>query len=268
MVETGKTDQQRREIAGTFDQVAELYDRYRPGYPDDLIDDLIRTCDLGPASRILEIGCGTGQATLPLARRGLSLLALEPGQHLAAVAARNLAGLPVTIETTRFEDWPARAAEFDLVFSANAFHWVWPEIGYPKAARALKENGWLALFRSEIPRLGGDAGRAIELVYRRCAPELETTHDASEELIGKQSAEIAATGRFGRVETRRFPWSVVLTTRQYVGLLGTYSDHIRLAEDSRRCLFAGVAEAIDRHGGRVVKPYLSVLWLARKAPSA
>ncbi len=264
MVEYGKTEQERREISDTFDQVAELYDRYRPGYPSVLIDYLMAACGLGPDSRILEIGCGTGQATVPLVRRGLSLLCLEPGRHLAALAARNLQGLPVTIETTRFEDWHEQPAAFDALLSANAFHWVWPETGYAKAARVLKENGWLALFRNENPPLDGDLGRAVVVAYRRCAPELEKTHDTSPEMLDEQAATIAAVGPFDRVETRSFPWSVVLTSEEYLGLLRTYSDHIRLPEDRRRCLFGGVAEAIDRHGGQVVKPYLAVLWLARK----
>ena len=83
-----------REQRFTFDEVAELYDRHRPGYPEALFEDLVALSGLAPAGRILEIGAGTGQATRPLARRGFRVLCLEPGAALARVARRKLAEFP------------------------------------------------------------------------------------------------------------------------------------------------------------------------------
>src|SRR5688572_7761630 len=78
----------------TFDEDAERYDRARPGYPSAVFDDLVELAGIGPGCRVLEIGCGTGQATVPLAERGCDIVAVELGAELAAIATRNLARFP------------------------------------------------------------------------------------------------------------------------------------------------------------------------------
>ena len=84
------------------DQVAQLYDRARPGYPAALFDDIIYYAALPAGARILEVGCGTGQATLPLAQRGYAIDCLEPGAQMAAIARANLANFPnVTVHPYR-----------------------------------------------------------------------------------------------------------------------------------------------------------------------
>ncbi|MGW3851955.1 class I SAM-dependent methyltransferase, partial [Streptomyces fagopyri] len=57
-------------LRDTFDEAAELYDRARPRYPAALVDELAGRAGLGPGVRVLEIGPGTGQLTVPLARLG------------------------------------------------------------------------------------------------------------------------------------------------------------------------------------------------------
>src|SRR5262249_46756183 len=77
-----------------FDEVAELYDRARPGYPAELLADLARLAGAGPGCRVLEVGCGTGQLTVGLAEQGCEVVALDVGPTLAALARRNLAHHP------------------------------------------------------------------------------------------------------------------------------------------------------------------------------
>src|SRR6185312_4726413 len=97
----------REMLRTTFGQDAELYDQWRPLYPPQLFTDLATLADLGPNARVLEIGCGTGQATLPLAQRGCQVLAMDLSPAMAAVARRNLAEFPdVTVVAAAFEDWP------------------------------------------------------------------------------------------------------------------------------------------------------------------
>lgn len=71
----------------TFDRAAQDYDDIRPGYPQELYKDLFGYKAIGPESRVLEIGAGTGKATGPLLNTGCRLIALEPGEHMAAIAA-------------------------------------------------------------------------------------------------------------------------------------------------------------------------------------
>ena len=134
---------QLREV---FDTVAALYDRARPRYPSALFDDLAELTGIRSGARVLEIGPGTGQATLTLATRGYSITAVELGRHLAAHARDKMASFAgVQIENADFETWPLPAEPFDLVFAATAFHWIGREVGERKSAGALREGGALAV---------------------------------------------------------------------------------------------------------------------------
>ena len=127
-------DSNRRHLGRVFNEVPELYDRVRPGYPDELFADLVAITGLNEQSSLLEVGCGTGQATRSLAAFGCSLTAIEPGADMAALARRRLATFAnVTVETSTFERWDDRGARFDVLVAASAWHWVDPSAGWPRA---------------------------------------------------------------------------------------------------------------------------------------
>src|SRR5437762_2398315 len=67
------SEEAREPLRRTFDSTAERYDAARPAYPEELFDDLVDLTGLQPGARLLEVGCGTGKATLPLLRRGFSV---------------------------------------------------------------------------------------------------------------------------------------------------------------------------------------------------
>ena len=123
----------RRDLSAGFDEAAEVYQRTRPVCPPQLFDDLIGLAGLSPGNRVVEIGCGTGQATVPLAERGMAVTAVEPGPNLAAIAWRRLAGFPGTdVATASFEDWQPRGAPFKAVVAVSSLHWVDPQLRYSK----------------------------------------------------------------------------------------------------------------------------------------
>jgi trans-aconitate methyltransferase len=138
----------------SFDRSAELYEAARPSYPEALVDEAVARSGIPAGGRILEIGAGTGKATRPFARRGYPIVALEPGAKMAAVLRRNVAAFPrVAVEETTFEAWSGADRSFDLVVSAQAFHWVDPAVRYVKTAAALRPRGALALIRNETAGL-------------------------------------------------------------------------------------------------------------------
>ena len=255
----------------TFDEVAELYDRHRPGYPEALFEDLVALSGIAPAGRILEIGAGTGQATLPLARRGLRVLCLEPGAALARVARGKLAGFPrVEVLETTFEAWPLEARGFGLVVSAQAFHWVAPELRFAKAAAALGAGGALAVVGNAAVFGASPNRRALDAVYARHAPAL---HDADPAVSfyaegGPITALFAESGCFGPVTWRRYPWAQRYSAADYCGFLRTHSNHRLLPPEQREALLAAVAEAIEEHGGSIEVPYDAHLYLAPLAAPA
>ena len=166
---------ERDRLRSTFDGAAPLYDEVRPGYPEALFDDVASLSVIPSRGRILEIGCGTGQATVPLARRGYGVLCIEFGETLAVVARRNLAGYPgVEVRVRAFEAYPVAEEAFDLAVSATAFHWLDPAVALPKVARSLKPGGAIALFWNEHVRSERNEGffEAAQRIYAREAPEI------------------------------------------------------------------------------------------------
>ena len=261
----GETIIDRKKDSQSFDSVAGWYDEYRPDYPQELVDSIVALSRLPEGGRILEIGSGTGKATGLFSRRGYRIHCIEPGRNLAAVAARNLQAYPqVSFEITRFEEWQEQPAAFDLVISAQAFHWVSTEIGYPKAARSLKPGGYLALFWNVPAGLRGKIGSDLDKIYQDITPALASRENVLEETIQERCEEIARSGCFGPVFVQRFPWSRTCLTREYIGLLSTYSDHIRLPAQTRKSLFDKITAAIDLQGGSIDKEYVAVLYIAGK----
>lgn len=260
-------DGSTRHRRATFDEVAALYDAVRPGYPAELYGDIHALSGVPDGGDVLEIGCGTGQATLPLARGGYRVICVELGDELAAIARRNLAAYPdVDVRVGAFETEPLPEAAFDLVVSATAFHWVAPE-SYPKLARVLRPRGAVALFWNKHIAGAVDGGffDRIQTLYQQDAPEF--TEDwkglPSADELPDESAALSDTGLFGKFTVRRYPWVARYNAVDYVNQLGTYSDHLALPADRRQRLHDGIARMIDdEFGGEIAKQYLAVLYVA------
>jgi ubiquinone/menaquinone biosynthesis C-methylase UbiE len=162
-----------RRYGKVFDEIAVEYDRRRPTYPDDLLDQACQVAGIGHGDLVLEVGCGSGQLTRGLLARGLRVTALEPGKSLLALARQNLAGAgDVEFMNAQFEDAPLPRQQFQAVFSASAFHWVDPKVSWQRAADALVPGGTLALiqyFGLEEPRSKEDQDAALSAL-RKVAP--------------------------------------------------------------------------------------------------
>ncbi len=256
-------------LRSIFNEDAAAYDAIRPGYPPQLIEDVLSFSQIPAGGRILEVGCGTGQATLPFAQRGYALLCIDVGEEMLKVARQKLKAFPqVGFWYGAFEDWPLEAGTFDLIISATAFHWVVREVGYPKAAAALKPNGTLAIFINEHPRQGRFF-EEVQAVYARFDPNWHEHDPRSEPDLSEKIRELAgyvdSTHIFTPVSVRTYPWQQTYTAAEYLALLNTYSDIRAMADDRRDGLLAGIGDLIDqRFGGQLTKDYLAVSYLAKK----
>jgi SAM-dependent methyltransferase len=252
----------------TFNDVAHLYDEVRPGYPDDLIEDVIRISGIPRGGRILEVGCGTGQVTLSFARRGYAMLCLDIGAQLVKIARTKCKPYPhVEIRRVAFEEWRPERNAFDLLVSGTAFHWVEPNVRYRKAAAVLKDTGYLALFwnRRPTPRTG--FFQEVRTVYQQFAPRWDTPsdHQHTEATIRQRAQEIAETDLFEQVRVKRYPWSKTYSTDQYLKLLATQSGQQYIPKAQRTRLYAGIRRLIDEeYDGTVTRLLLSVLYIAKK----
>jgi SAM-dependent methyltransferase len=259
-----------REPRLVFGTVAERYDRVRPSYPSVLVDEVIALAGDGPA---LEVGAGTGKATLLFAQRGVAVHAVEPSAEMASIARQRCADFPdVTIEESDFEDWHGDRHAFALVFSAQAWHWVAPELKYVRAREALSDGGLLAAFWNRPDWGRCDLRDELAAAYRQVAPDFSDDpgpmHPGSEIAPDRWEdwdAEIVEAAGLDDPRTRFYEWSADYTAQRYAELIATTHDHILLADETRAALLAAVRDVIDRHGGTLSLPLVTKLCLARAA---
>jgi SAM-dependent methyltransferase len=253
-----------------FGEVAASYDKGRPGYPEALVDDVLALCDISDDARVLEVGAGTGKLTELLARRDLDVLAIEPSAEMAAVARRKLAAYPrVSIAVATFEDWPAEPNAFALLVSAQAWHWVALEARYPKAHQVLRPSGGLALFWSH-PRWDECAlGRALASVYAAIAPELYGDGPWFPGFTGPHGAERPSqtelSGYFGSLTERSYRWALDYTVDQYLELLRSFPEHLRVPVGRRDALFNAVGKVIESSGAPLRMNYETRLYFASRS---
>ena len=259
----------RHALRSTFNTAAERYDRLRPRYPPALFDDLAALAGLAEGSRVLEVGCGTGQATCDLADRGYVVTALELGEELAALAARRFADVPnVEIVRADFETWPLPSRPFDAVLFATSFHWLDPATRASRAAAAVRPGGAVATIRTHHVAGGTDAFfDDAQDCYLRWDPESETR------VYLTPGADIPVDSEgldeLGSVELRRHEWEGTYSREAYIELLLTYSGHIALAPENQAGLLDCIGRLIEeRYGGSIVKRYLFELFVARLSEPA
>jgi SAM-dependent methyltransferase len=231
---------EQRDRAESFGAVADDYDRYRPGYPEALIDDLAA---LGPRA-VLDIGCGTGKAAGLLVARGLDVLGVELDPKMAGVARSH----GIDVEVDSFEQWDDRGRTFDLVTCAQAWHWVDPAVGGPKLARLLSPGGRAALFWN-FAEPDPATKAVVDEVYQRLAPGLITPAEAGDDRTHLRSIE--ATGCFTSLTTHTYRWARTETADHWVGNLGTQSNHLLLGPQRLPELQRAMHRALVAAGGEV-----------------
>ncbi|MCX4525360.1 MULTISPECIES: class I SAM-dependent methyltransferase [unclassified Streptomyces] len=138
-----------RARARSFDSAAALYAAYRPGYPDGLFDAVEeltgRPLD---GARVADVGAGTGIATGPLHARGARVVAVEPGDGMAAEFRRAHPRIPLVRGDG--DRLPLVTGGFDLLTYAQAWHWTDPARSVPEARRVLRPGGALAIWWNDI----------------------------------------------------------------------------------------------------------------------
>lgn len=247
-----------------FGKIAELYDEVRPEYPQQMVSDLLQWSELPGQARLLEIGCGTGIATRLFAPNGYRMTCIDPAAGMLEVAQRTCAEYAnVEFVESKFEEWTLPEKPYDLVYSAQAFHWIEPVSGLAHVARALRQGGAFSLFW-HVQRHPETALReAIDDAYEEFAPKLISP------AVGEKNSRlwpdvVRDSGHFTEVETRQYEWHADYSADTWVRLLQTHSDHRVLEVSQLDQLLSAIQKAIEAHGGVQRVDMTTELVLTRK----
>lgn len=259
----------RDRLKVTFESRAADYHAARPDYPAELYEQLAAAAGLGPGARLLEVGCGTGKATIPLAARGFEITALEPGPRLAEAARANLAGYDrVSVVPAAFENWEPAGQRFDLVYAATAWHWVDPAVGYDLAWRVLRPGGHLAIWGAGhvLPDDGDPFFRQIQDVYDEIGESAPAdSYFPKPGGLPTDRIAIEASGLFAVTLATEFIWALDYTADQYIALLDTFSSHIDIAPWQRDRLYGEITRRIAARPDNTVRRHWgAVLQVARR----
>jgi ubiquinone/menaquinone biosynthesis C-methylase UbiE len=287
---TRPPDSGTRRYGQVFDAMAAEYDRHRPAYPDELVDQACLVAGIGRGDRVLEVGCGTGQLTRSLLARGLHVTALEPGANLIALARQNLAGAGAAeFVNAPLEEAVLPSEQFQAVFSASAFHWTDPEVSWQKAADVLVPGGTLALvqyFGLEEPRSQPDQ-EAVLAALAKVAPDIAAGWPAYRDLdatlagvaerrgnvsqawawLGSYDIGRDYAGRlFGDVQIAVTPQLIEHAPSELNALVRTLSFYTRLSPDQRQAL-EREHEAIYERFGRPIRASIVAALVTARVPS-
>lgn len=249
----------------TFNEDVQNYEKMRPTYVKKLFEDVIQFSNLNSNKRALEIGIGTGQATLPFLSTGCRLTAVELGEDMARFSKEKFANHSnFDVINSDFESVHLENNAYDLIYSATAFHWISQEVGYTKIFNLLKSGGVIALFWNHPSRANDELHFAMQEAYRKYKSTSNSpVHGFSEE----KCLEIVDTIRkygFIDVEYRLYHQTRVFDAPQYRSLLNTYSDHRAMQEENRILLENELSNAINDFGGKIDIMDTMDLYLARK----
>jgi SAM-dependent methyltransferase len=262
----------RAEGRRLFGTDPETYDRARPGHPERVYEILVERCGLGPGTRVVEAGAGTGQATRRLLELGANpLVAIEPNEELARYLARSGADR-ADIRVTALEEADLPESSFDLGAAASSFHWIEETTGLGVLFRALRPGGWIALWWTGF----GDPSRS------------DPFRDATTELLSAMPKSPVGSHRGGRTPTEggsahwlsalasagfedasheRIPWAKTFDAKGIRAVFSTFSPFLVVDERTRTEVLDELERiARTQFDDRVEKPIVTSLYTARRPP--
>lgn len=255
-----------RSLGKTFGTVSSLYDKARIGYPPELISDIIKFSRIKKEGRILEIGCGSGQATISFAEKGYFITGLDISEDLLTIAKEKCATFPnARFITHSFEDALIENNSVDLIISGLAWHWVKPEERYEKAYRILRDQGTLAFFWSYQQKGKSEIVSAVGKIFdkygRKGAGPAGSRMKEYAEFVYD---ELRDHPLFGNVEKKEYSVTLEFSREQYINLVFTYSWVLTLTKVDQEELRRELEETLKEYKERLPIPYKFVLVLARK----
>lgn len=263
---TARSVEQRRHW---YSPAAVAYAATRPRYPQQLVEAVVARSGLTATSTLLEVGCGPGTATVSLAELGCRIVAIEPNPEFCLLAEEVCQRYPnVDVVTTSLEEWEPQQERFDAVLAATSFHWIPPEIAYPKAAGVLRENGWLILLWNKELQPPIQTHEALRSIAGRHAPELERPYEDAATVAGileTLGQPLLESPLFHGAHRGQWLVESLLAIDDYLTLLTTYSPFLALDPAVRDALLAELRPALATlHGESVPLIHTSAYVMAQR----
>jgi SAM-dependent methyltransferase len=225
-----------------FGMAAESYERYRPGYPDEVVDRTLAFAGR-PVRTALEVGAGTGKATHAFASHGVAVTALEPDRDMCAVLRRETAGLPITPVQSTFEAF-AKTDRFDLLFCAAAWHWTDPRTRWRKAADVLVPGGTVAVFGAPLTIADDEVRHAVDEVRRPLVPDEEPLGGHDTDTMWWPGTELLEAPEFTDVTQEVVAREITVSAREYVGYLSTVSAYLQVPPHDREQVLRAIGRTL------------------------
>lgn len=250
-----------------YSPAAEAYQQFRPRYPQAVIDRVVEITQLSASSTVLEVGCGPAIATPAFAALGCQMVCVEPNPDFYRLAQQICEPYPnVELQNCSFEEWELEPQRFNTVLAASSFHWIPPEIGYPKAAAALRPDGYLILLWNKELQPCYEVYQQLLAVYQVHAPSLMRAYEdgATQAAILDEMGQMAIeSGYFKNMRSGHLDVKVAYSVDQYLMLLNTYSPYLKLEAKQRQALFAGLREVLQQNGDIVQLSYVSAFHITQ-----
>jgi trans-aconitate methyltransferase len=235
-----------------FNEDVTNYDKYRPTYVNELFMDIINYSKIDNTKNVLEIGIGTGQATMPILKTGCNLTAIELGENLAVYSKNKFALFEnFNVVNIDFESYLSVTNQFNLIYSATAFHWIPEHIGFPKVFDLLKSKGVIALFWNHPNRKNDAMHVEIQKAYGKYRPSSDKPEQEFDENFCKKYTDLLSKYGFVNVTSKLYHQTRILKVNEYISLLNTYSDHRAMDNDAKTRLENDISDAIKKFGGKI-----------------
>lgn len=248
-----------------YNTIAETYDAIRPGYPASLIADIVEAGNLSGASKLMELGAGTGKATTAFLSCGFSIDANELAPEMAEILRRKVSTDRLTLSVCSFEDWSPPQHKYDCIYCGQAFHWLDKTVKFEKCNEYLNGDGLLALFWYDpMPQeqtMAYIASKRVEEAY------LGAENIVTSVPMDTRLQEIEETPYFDLIERRTYQvvlrntaeqaWAARESTPAFQEKFG------RLRSSQRTAFRREYLDTIKNHGGYTETTMLYSLYLLK-----
>lgn len=249
-----------------YSSVAEEYEKIRPEYPHELMDTLISVTRINRKSRLLEIGAGTGKATKPIAQKGYNIDCIEIAPKMAEILKNKCNDLDVSVIIDNFETWNnIKGHTYDLIYSAQAFHWIDEKIKYEKCNRLLNNNGQMGLlwYFSVISQ---ESLNVVNTIFNKYNTGYAYSGiDDCYKYFDRERNKLESTEYFKNVKEYIFEGlNTVQDANVFIKRFNTTSAFASLDEQTKIRVNNELYEAINLNGGNINSKLMYALYIVDK----